>query len=98
MDNPKVTPYESVGTSPIPYYLVLTGVIIAVIYFYGITFDDYTETELVRFSYYFVPAFAFSIVGLITRKSEKSLLYAVISAVISGIFLFGFFEGIWPLL
>ena len=40
MDNPKVTPYESVGTSPIPYYLVLTGVIIAVIYFYGITFDD----------------------------------------------------------
>ncbi|MFA7685888.1 MAG: hypothetical protein WCX95_03755 [Candidatus Gracilibacteria bacterium] len=94
MENP--VPYEENGTSPIPYFVVLAAAIIAVVYFYGIKFDDYSETELVNFSYYFVPAFAFSIVGLITKKNKKSLLYAIGAAVSAGVLLVAFFMGIWP--
>lgn len=95
MNNINPNPYISSETSPVLYYIVLTATIIAAIYLYGIKFDNYTETELVNFSYYFVPAFVFSIIGLITKKYGKSLLYAIAGAIVSVIILGIFFGLIW---
>lgn len=80
------------------YLLAMAVTIAYVVYFYGITFDDRSEDELVIGSYYFVPALAFAIVGLITNKTAKSVLYALCGAATATVLLVVFFQGIWPML
>ncbi|MEK7673418.1 MAG: hypothetical protein AAB373_06060 [Patescibacteria group bacterium] len=82
------------------YMLVFLGVIGYGIYVYGMNFDKYSEEELMQMSgkYYIGPAFLFSIVGLFTVKSEKSLLYAFLGAAVGGIGMVLLFEVFWDML
>lgn len=80
------------------YLLAMAAAIAYVVYFYGITFDDRSEEELVTGAYYFAPALIFSIIGLITNKTAKSVLYALCGAVAAAVLLVVFFQGIWPML
>lgn len=80
------------------YSLVLLASLVFVVYVYGIDFDNNTETDLVNYSYAFVPAIVFSIVGLTTSKIKFSILIALGSGVGALALLFAFFQGIWPML
>ena len=77
------------------YVLVFLGTIGFLINTYIFDFDNYSEMELVKLSYLFIPALIFSIIGFATRKSSKSLLYAIGLAALSLGPLLVFFQGIW---
>ena len=83
MDNQQNSPIvpERSKVLDVVYMVVLLGVIAYLIYVYAVAFDNYSEEELMTQSYYFVPALLFSIVGLFTVRSPKSIVYAVGAAV-----------------
>ncbi|OIP81722.1 hypothetical protein AUK45_00675 [Candidatus Peregrinibacteria bacterium CG2_30_44_17] len=92
---------EPCETSPLlkPLYAVILIIVAAfLIPMYGLNFDNYPETELVNYSFIWVPCLAFSLVGLATTRKERPLLLALSGAVASFVLLFAFFEILWPLL
>lgn len=56
------------------------------------------EQALVNESYVLLPIFMFTLVGFMTVRHEKSLLYAIAAAVITFVGLLFFYQTIWPLL
>lgn len=92
---------ESHESSPLlkPLYAIILIVVAAfLIPMYGLNFDNYSETELVNYSFIWVPFVAFSLVGLATTRKEHTLLLALSGAAASFVLLFAFFEVLWPLL
>ncbi|MBT7736684.1 hypothetical protein HN709_03265, partial [Candidatus Peregrinibacteria bacterium] len=66
------------------------------VYIYGFNFNNFSEDELVKESYYFLPVGIASIVGIKFAHSAKSLLYFVLTGVGTLVALFVFYEMIWP--
>ena len=90
---------ESGSPFLVPFYtLALAGVIAYIVFIYGLHFDDFSETELVQKSYYFMPALIFSLVGFVTRKKKKSLIYAIVAGVVGTALLVVFYEVFWGML
>lgn len=75
-------------------------------YLYLLHFDDYSETELVRVSYYWLPLVIFGFAGIIaTNKEDRGevlrigrtpLAYALIRTLIGLLLMVLFFELIFP--
>lgn len=79
------------------YILALVGTLGFMVYL-GINFDNYSEEELMESSYYFVPGLGFSLIGLLSNRSSKSIIYALIGGVAAFVLLWVFFESLWPML
>ncbi len=77
-------------------YMVTFAGLIAYFVYLGINFDNYSEDELVAQAYILFPILSFSSMGLLTLKNERSIIYALCSAVVSFMLLLFFFEAIWP--
>ena len=75
-------------------------------YLYAMHFDDYSETELVRVSYYWLPLIILGLSGLMaTNKEDRGetlrggrtpLAYALIRTLVGVILMVLFFELIFP--
>lgn len=80
------------------YLVVLLAVIGYAIYIFGFKFDDYSEEELIKTSYYFAPGLLFSLTGMLTVKTERSIVYAIIAGAASFGLLLAFFNLFWEML
>ena len=78
------------------YEAILAITFIFLVYTYGVRFDGHSESELITMSYFWVPALAFSIVGLITLKKEENIKYSISAGIGALGLLIMFFEAIWP--
>ncbi len=98
MDNSKYNPgiIENDSRSALKVFYIFI-LISAVFYtaFLGISFNEFSETELVIQSHFLVPAYAFAIVGLQSGRDKKSFIYAAISAAVALVALVAFFDTIW---
>lgn len=65
------------------YLIILLILIIFGFYVYIWDRTAFPMDELIRISYYYIPGFVFSAVGVATVKSDKSLLYALAGLFIS---------------
>ena len=75
-------------------------------YLYLLHFDDFSETELVRVSYYWLPLIIFGMAGTIAmdkkdkgidlRLGETPLAYTLIRTLIGLVLMVLFFELIFP--
>ena len=75
-------------------------------YLYLLHFNDYSETELVRVSYYWLPLIIFGLAGVIAvskedkgedlRMGNTPLVYALIRTLIGLVLMVFFFEAIFP--
>ncbi|NRB51476.1 MAG: hypothetical protein HRU41_27640 [Saprospiraceae bacterium] len=75
-------------------------------YLYLLHFDDFSETELVRVSYYWLPLIIFGLSGLAAvntkdrggylRLGSTPLAYALIRTIIAVAIMVFFFEAIFP--
>jgi hypothetical protein len=83
-----------------PLFVVLYLLVLAVVLFYVgylvLHFDAFGEQELVDISYYFVPAIIFSIIGIMTVRSGRSVIYALCSIPVTFVLMVYFFQTIWP--
>lgn len=96
-ENSPVVPERS-KIFDIIYMLVFVVLLGYCVYVFALNFDNYTEEQLIGMSYYMVPAFFFSVVGLIAVRSTKSIVWALIAAVVSGGLLFAFYKLFWNML
>lgn len=89
------------------FYLgTLIGGLLLMIYLYLLHFDDYSETELVKLSYYWSPLIVFGLFGLlgVNRQDkgddkgggDKPLRYAFLRTTVWITILILFFEYIFP--
>lgn len=77
---------------------IFTGIIsLFVLLLYSFLFDEFGETELVQFSFYWFGPLVFSITTLVSAysKSKRPLLYGLLAAVTGTVFLILFFATIW---
>lgn len=94
--NPGIVKESSHPALPALYGVVLLGTIGFLIKTYLFEFDNYSETELVEMSFYFIPTLVFSLTGFAFRKSDKSLVIAIVSTVLGTGFLAAFYATAWP--
>ena len=78
-------------------YLIIFAVLLFFVGYIIVNFNSYTSADHIRTAYYFIPAFAFSIVGILTVKSTRSLLYALSALIVAFLLTIFFFQAIWPL-
>ena len=76
------------------YKVVLIASIAVAVCIYGLFFNRFSETAMVRWSYLWVPGILFGVVGL--KFSQTSPNRPIIVAVIGVVALFLFFELIFP--
>lgn len=80
------------------YLIILLGLIIYGGYVFLVDRQNYTQQELILESYYFVPAFLFALVGIMTVRSNRSLIYALSALVIGFLLVIFFYQAIWPVI
>ncbi|MDA1060444.1 MAG: hypothetical protein O3B47_01485 [bacterium] len=76
-------------------------IIVWVAYFgfkYLLNFDDYSEEQLVKESFTFIPPLGGIIFGVLSIWSHKSLIIAIMGGVLTWLLMPYFYEWIWPLL
>jgi hypothetical protein len=78
------------------YRLVLIASIAILVVVYGLFFNRLSETEMIRWSYVWVPGLLFGAVGL--KAGQSSLRLPIIVTVVGLVALFLFFEMIFPAL
>lgn len=85
------------------FYLgTLIGGLLLMFYLYLLHFDDYSETELVKLSYYWSPLIVFGFFGLLgVHRQDKGVVdnplrYAVLRTTVWITVLILFFEYIFP--
>jgi hypothetical protein len=78
------------------YKLVLIASIAILVVVYGLFFNRLSETEMIRWSYVWVPGLLFGAVGL--KAGQSSLRLPIIVTVVGLVALFLFFEMIFPAL
>ncbi len=75
------------------YKLVLIAIVVVV---YGLFFNRLSETEMIRWSYVWVPGLLFGAVGL--KAGQTSMRLPIIVTLVGLVALFLFFEMIFPAL
>ena len=77
---------------------IIAGITLAV-FLYGFAFDNFSETELVRLAYLWLPLIFFGLAGYIFHKRGKQSLWVALgAAVFLTMSLIFFFEAIFPAL
>lgn len=78
------------------YKLILIASIAILVVVYGLFFNRLSETEMIRWSYVWVPGLLFGAVGL--KAGQTSLRLPIIVTLVGLVALFLFFEMIFPAL
>jgi hypothetical protein len=80
------------------YLFILLGVVLFGGYVFFVAPENHTPELMIKYAYFLVPIFVFSVVGLLKIRSDNSLLYAAIWFVVSVIATILFFEFAYPML
>ncbi|MEZ5040747.1 MAG: hypothetical protein R2828_12660 [Saprospiraceae bacterium] len=88
------------------YLGALIGGLLLMFYLYLLHFDDYSETELVKLSYYWLPLTIFGFYGLLaalrqekgdySKGGDHPFRYAILRTVILVMIMILFFEYVFP--
>lgn len=76
------------------YKYILIASIAAAVCIYGLFFNRLSETEMVRWSYLWLPGLLFGAVGL--KAGQTSPRFPLIVAAVGAVALFLFFELVFP--
>ncbi len=80
---------------------IITSIILLLVFLlYSLFFNEFGESELVQFSFYWFGPLIFCVTTLITAyaKSNRPLLYGLLAAISGTIFLVLFFGTLWSAL
>lgn len=80
------------------YLVIFLGLIAYAVFVYLKHGESISNEELVRLSHYYIPAFFFSLVGIMTVRSNKSLVYAFAALVVSFFIVMFFSQAVLPLI
>ena len=79
------------------YQIAIIAGITLMVFLYVMAFDNFSETELVRLAYLWMPLIFFGIAGYIFhKKGRESLWVAIGTALFFEFWLIFFFEAIFP--
>jgi serine/threonine protein kinase len=100
--NPKTPTIAETPTIPTwkktLFVLALGGSVGSALIIYPLNFNNFSETEMIRMSPFWVLPAAFGLFGLMLQKSKRPLLYAAASTIGAALALAFFFAAIFPAL
>jgi hypothetical protein len=79
-------------------YLLIFAVLIVYTGYVFYAWADYSEDDFIQISYYYIPIFFFSIFGIMSVRRPRSLVIAIVAAIVSFVLLVFFYQAIWPML
>lgn len=80
------------------YLVILLGLVAYGVYVFIHDRGNYHADELIRLSYYYIPAFVFALVGIMKVRSDRSLIYAILSSVVAFVLMVFFYSTIYPMI